>query len=105
MFEEGLLGAIEDTVSKATTNVMDVTQNEVQGSVDYFHNKQENLYGSAFDLMQSNDPLKQSHLFKCVPFPGTHWVDTYIRTDGTIVDGHLKTNPDEVTWNNFSEQK
>lgn len=34
--------------------------------------------------------------------PGVHWVNGYDRSDGTHVDGYLRTNPDGDPTNNFS---
>lgn len=34
--------------------------------------------------------------------PGYHYVDDYYRKDGTHVDGHWKTNPDEYESNNLN---
>ena len=31
-----------------------------------------------------------------------YWVDSYQRTDGTVVSGHYKTTPDAYKWNNLS---
>ena len=28
-------------------------------------------------------------------------VEPYVRADGTVVDGHYRTVPDGVTWNNL----
>lgn len=33
---------------------------------------------------------------------GYSYIDSYIRSDGTIVSGHYRTDPDEYEENNFS---
>lgn len=107
MFENGFFGSANDVIQNVTNDSAEIsnTVNNSDKAIDYAFNNEENLKESSFDIMQSNDPLKQAHLFKCTPFPGTHWVDSYIRENGTYVTGHLKTNPDSVTWNNLNETK
>ena len=34
--------------------------------------------------------------------PGLHWVDSYVKGDGTFVSGHWKTFPDGILPNNLS---
>ncbi|MED4403718.1 hypothetical protein [Metabacillus fastidiosus] len=34
--------------------------------------------------------------------PGVHWVDEYERSDGTEVDGHWRSNPDDSPYNNLN---
>lgn len=36
------------------------------------------------------------------PSVGDHYVDGYYRADGTYVQGHFRTNPDDSFWNNYS---
>lgn len=36
------------------------------------------------------------------PPVGAHYVRPYIRRDGTYVEGHWRTNPDDSFWNNYS---
>lgn len=52
-----------------------------------------------------NDPLSQSKHYQCPKFPGVTLVDSYVRTDGTVVDAHWRTNPDGIISNNFSSNK
>ena len=33
---------------------------------------------------------------------GYHWVNPYLRNDGTFVTGHWRSNPDGFCWNNLS---
>ena len=33
---------------------------------------------------------------------GEHYVHSYIRSDGTFVSGHYRTNRDNSFWNNYS---
>lgn len=32
------------------------------------------------------------------------YVNPYIRNDGTYVQGHMRSNPDGQSWNNYSHQ-
>lgn len=48
-----------------------------------------------------NDPLSKAQHYQCPKFNQVIWVDAYIREDGTLVDGHLRTKPDDTTWNNL----
>lgn len=34
--------------------------------------------------------------------PGVHWVDPYERSDGTQVEGHWRSNPDDSIYNNLN---
>ena len=34
--------------------------------------------------------------------PGYHYVDDYYRSDGTHVDGHWRSNPNEHEWDNIN---
>lgn len=34
--------------------------------------------------------------------PGYHYIDSYTRSDGTVVDGHMRSNPDGITSNNIN---
>lgn len=36
------------------------------------------------------------------PSVGDHYVSSHIRSDGTYVQGHMKTNSDDSFWNNWS---
>jgi hypothetical protein len=36
------------------------------------------------------------------PPVGEHYVHSYIRSDGTFVSGHYRTNRDDSFWNNYS---
>lgn len=42
----------------------------------------------------------------CLCFAGTVcadvWVDSYQRKDGTVVNGHWRSDPDGIKWNNKS---
>ncbi|AQQ55137.1 hypothetical protein B0X71_14365 [Planococcus lenghuensis] len=51
------------------------------------------------DVFSFNDPLKHAHLFQFEPlnldlgnnhFVQPHYVDAYIRADGTMVDGYFR---------------
>ena len=52
-----------------------------------------------FDLF---DDFEQQLDDMSVEFPGFHWVDSYVKSDGTFVQGHMKTLPDEFVFNNLS---
>lgn len=51
------------------------------------------------------DPLSQSSHYQCPAFPGMTHVDSYFRSDGTLVNAHWRTNPDGILNNNFSFNK
>jgi hypothetical protein len=38
------------------------------------------------------------------PPVGEHYVNGYVRKDGTYVSGHYQTNPDKSFWNNYSSK-
>lgn len=44
--------------------------------------------------------LLVSALF-CLLSAGTIWVNGYYRADGTYVEGHYRTTPDNSTYNNY----
>jgi len=52
-----------------------------------------------------SDPLIHSKSYQCPKFVNVHYVDSYIRQDGTVVNGHWRSNPDSVTWNNLNANK
>lgn len=51
------------------------------------------------------DPLSQSSHYQCPTFPGMTHVDSYFRSDGTLVNAHWRTKPDGIITNNFSFNK
>lgn len=41
-------------------------------------------------------------MFSTVAFARVYYVKSYVRTDGTLVQGHLKTTPNSTTYDNYS---
>lgn len=72
------------------SDVMDF-QNSMSG---YTGGYQEGIFGK--------DPLLLSNKYQCPPFAGIHYVDSYVRADGTIVEGHWRSNPDGIKCNNLN---
>lgn len=82
-----------DTTSMDSYDVIDVNYSTISNMVGY----QDGYFG--------NDPLSQSKHYQCPDFPGMTYVDSYVRSDGTLVNGHWRTNPDGIISNNFSANK
>lgn len=51
-----------------------------------------------------NDPLINAHLYECPKFPNLIWIDSNVKDDGTVVDGHYRTSPDDTTLNNLNKE-
>lgn len=89
----------------ANTNAYEHTQNKFEadygsGFIDNSFQSNINTFGyneAAF----GNDPLSKAHLYQCPKFTNLVWVDAYIKDDGTLVDGHFRTAPDDTTINNL----
>lgn len=45
---------------------------------------------------------KNIHVDGFTKISGYHWVNPYIRNDGTFVKGHMRGNPDGFCFNNLS---
>ncbi|MEH6949150.1 hypothetical protein V7068_19185 [Bacillus sp. JJ634] len=61
--------------------------------------------GGYSDGSFGNDPLIHSKSYQCPKFVNVHYVDSYMRQDGTVVNGHWRSNPDHATWNNLNANK
>ncbi|MCH7321484.1 hypothetical protein LZ480_06210 [Solibacillus sp. MA9] len=54
------------------------------------------------ELYFGNDPLSKAHQYQCPQFTKVTWIDPYIKSDGTLVDGHFRSMPDDTTLNNLN---
>lgn len=82
-----------DTINGDSYDVIDTNYVSISNEVGY----QDGWFG--------NDPLSQSRSYQCPQFPGLTYVDSYVRSDGTLVNAHWRTNPDGFVCNNLSANK
>lgn len=81
----------------------DLTTNDgIYDDVTDFSYSTNNQFMGYQDGYFGNDPLSQSKVYQCPNFTGVTLVDSYVRTDGTAVNAHWRTNPDGIISNNFS---
>ncbi|WP_422122401.1 hypothetical protein DHX103_11380 [Planococcus sp. X10-3] len=74
---------------------------------------QPTTFSGVQDVFSFNDPLKHSHLFQFEPlnlemgnnhFVEPHYVEPYIRADGTLVEGYYRDGDGNTSVNRTADQ-